>query len=513
MKIKNLVRIVVIKTNPYWPFSILNKLPYYAAIIVFIRVFKRFHEIKSIYLRHGLIKKNWIPALSDIDLTLIINSNLKLEEEYCFLKSFWRKFYLIKKLFPMLGEIDILNDEHIKSWTKLTIRGYDSRKWKLIYGVQTVKRNYIVNTNRLALDSFNDSLTNYIEYFLVKFYKHELPHYLVLKELKRLVFKILRNFLNTNINNNEKTIDTVKFSNKAEMLCCIIKSLEEVTHDLSPPAIPTDLSRNDNKWLGDIDFYNVAFDDQAFDLNKLASYSEAIEGVFFSKENNFIVLKDGLDASIIRGCVEAIRHIFAKQDTLPIIVINNTFKYMLRIYNPYVYIGLIGKRAVPVGIDLLPDITPPEKYFFIKYMVEQTINVLTFPQRHSTIFPQSADWFSGQELESMLERSLILKLYLEKGVIKPQYNEYLTEYRKYYPHHYKKIRELKTYAYSIKNGVLSQEWFRLLKGMANDIHNAISTSNILDNLFNTDQSDVEIGNKSAYSKNSRIADKSYFMKE
>ncbi len=124
MKIKDLVRIVVIKTNPYWPFSILNKLPYYVAIIVFIRVFKRFHEIKSIYLRHGLIKENWIPALSDIDLTLIINSNLKLEEEYCFLKSFWRKFFLIKKLFPIKRQRENKNTSNRESKKDGTYRLY-----------------------------------------------------------------------------------------------------------------------------------------------------------------------------------------------------------------------------------------------------------------------------------------------------------------------------------------------------------------------------------------------------
>lgn len=490
MKIKDLIRVVVIKTNPYWPFSIINKTPYYLAILVFIRVFKKFPEIKSIYLRHGLIEANWIPAISDIDFTLIIDSNLKLEDEYYFLKSFWKKYHQLKKLFPMLGEIDILNDENIESWTKLTSRGYDSKNWRLIYGVQTAKSNYISYPVRLAIDSLNYSLTYYIEYFLVKFYKHKLPRYLVLKELKRLVFKILQYSNNSNWQNNHNTIDTEKLCNKAEMLCCIINRLEQITKDLIPSIIQTNLKENDNKWLDDIDFYNATFDPQTFELNKLNSCSEAIEGVVLSNKNNFIVLKDNLDASIKKDCVDKIRHVFEKQDTIPIIASSSTFKYVLWFYNPFIYIGLMDKRSVPLGTDLLLDIQPPNKYFFVKSLIEQTINVLTFPQRYKTIFPESPVWHLGKDLDDMLERSLFLKLYLEKGVIKPRYDEYITEYKEHYPDYYIRIRELKKHTDNTGNGSLSIRWFRLFKDMTKDIHNSISTSNVLDNLFRTDLSDV-----------------------
>ncbi len=55
-------------------------------------------------------RKNWIPAVSDIDLTVIIDGSLTELQEYNFLKSFWKKFERLKKIFPMIGEVDIMNE-------------------------------------------------------------------------------------------------------------------------------------------------------------------------------------------------------------------------------------------------------------------------------------------------------------------------------------------------------------------------------------------------------------------
>ncbi|HSP87129.1 MAG TPA: hypothetical protein VLN45_03295, partial [Ignavibacteriaceae bacterium] len=125
MNLRDFVRIIVLATNRVMLFSYLNRLPYYFALNIFIHVFSKFKEIKSIYLRHGLSEKNWVPGISDIDLTIIIDGNLSKENNYLFLQLFWKKFEKVKKFFPMLGEADIINDLEIKNWTKFSIRGYE----------------------------------------------------------------------------------------------------------------------------------------------------------------------------------------------------------------------------------------------------------------------------------------------------------------------------------------------------------------------------------------------------
>src|SRR4029079_1715464 len=118
--------------------STLNKIPYSLAIKAFLQMAKKFPEIKSVYLRHGMLGKDWVPAISDVDLTLIIENGLKVEEEFAFLISFWSQFKRLKNVFPMLGEIDILHAKQFNAWVSVTIRGYEARNWVLLSGEHTL---------------------------------------------------------------------------------------------------------------------------------------------------------------------------------------------------------------------------------------------------------------------------------------------------------------------------------------------------------------------------------------
>jgi hypothetical protein len=482
MKIKDLVRIVVIKTNPCWPFSSLNRLPYYLAIKSFVRLCKKFPEIKSVYLRHGLIQQNWVSGISDIDLTIVIDSKLTVEKEFYFLNSFWKNYDQLKKLFPMLGEIDILNEEHIGSWTKFGMQGYESSNWRLVYGTETVKSNYIVDPKRLAIDSLNYALTCYLGYFLRKFYKQEQPHYITLKELHRLVFKILRYTDYFTIQSSNKYKTEGRFADKTDMLCCILNGLEKRIQHFIPPDNPAALRRDAKDWLNGIS-QKVAFDDHISDMKELASQYATLEGIFMSYRRNFIVLKNGLSTAVMKDHIDTIRQVFVQKIAMPVIASSCIFEYILRFYDPFLYTNLISYGKIVNGKDLLSEIQSPDMYIFIKKVIEQTTNVLTFPQSRALISPSSRNWILERELESMVERSLFVKLYLEKGIIKPLYSELLDETQKHYPDDYKKLNELKKNTSCSRDGSLIREAFSLLKGIANDIHKSISTSSVVDNLF------------------------------
>lgn len=75
-------------------------------------------------------------------------------------------------------------------------------------------------------------------------------------------------------------------------------------------------------------------------------------------------------------------------------------------------------------------------------------------------------WFSEKEFDVIMNRFLFVKLYFDTGVIKPWHNELLTECQKYYPEHFIKLHALK----EAPDATAGQEWFRLLKGIANDVH-------------------------------------------
>jgi hypothetical protein len=259
MKIRDIVRTAVIRTNPYWPFSSLNRLPYYLAIEAFVQLCKRFPAIKSVYLRHGLTEANWVPALSDIDLALVIDSKLSMEEEFSFLNSFWNHHDRIKKLFPMLGEIEILNDKHIKSWTRFDIPGYRSMSWKLVYGVETKKNLFPVNRKILATDSVNYALRFYLGYFLDRFDSKEESSYLASQDLKRLVLKILRSLNYMNEEDSKKQIVMGGLDDTTDMLVRVLTGLEEGVRFITPNNNNAGSKQNDPIWLSDLNSHNNAF--------------------------------------------------------------------------------------------------------------------------------------------------------------------------------------------------------------------------------------------------------------
>jgi predicted nucleotidyltransferase len=482
MNTRDIIRTAVVKTNLHWPFSTLNRMPYYLAIKALTRSCKRFPEIKSVYLRHGLTEDNWVPALSDIDLTIITDSRLSIEEEFSFLSSFWKNYDRMKKLFPMLGEVEILNDEHIGSWTKFNIRGYESRNWKLIHGIETANSNYIVHSTRLAIDSLNHALWVYLDHFLRRFYLEEFPSFMALQEMQRLAFKALKYANYFHVHPLKHKLDG-RVDNKTAMLCCVLEELEKGVRLFAPTFDQNGLRKNPREWQVGAEFSNISSPDQALDTRELEPFHEAIESIFFTYATSIVVLTSGLDASVTKGCIDMVNRILPKGGITPVIVNSRILDYMLRFYSPFLYTDLVRRNSVAYGKDLLPEIQPPGMHHFISQVLEQTATVLAFPQSRAVISPPNPSWFSEQQLDSILKRSLFIKMYLEKGVIKPSHNELLAECQSSYPDYYEKLKEIK----GLNEEALSEEAFRLLRGITSDIHRSISTSDVVDNVFKIDE--------------------------
>lgn len=475
MRIRDLARVAVVKTNPYWPFSGLNKAPYYLAIKAFLHLCKGFLEIKSVYLRHGLLREDWVPAISDIDLTVIIDHKLTVEAELAFLYSFWKRYDALKKLFPMLTDISVLNNEDVSSCTKFTILGYESTGWRLVYGAEAVEGNYVTSSSRIAEDSLNHSLLCYLNLFLKRLYKREQPTRLVAQEMQRLTSKILRyaNYLEPDHCNAE--VDS-RVLDPADMLFSIIRAFEKRVRDCPALWSSGNSVEGGREWLTDFASRDVFLETHALTLEELSHPFNGIESIYVSHDNNIIVLKDGLDASAVRRCAEiAVRSL---RDYKPAIVTRSMFEYMVRFYNPFLYTHLVLCRKVAFGHDLLPDIEPPELHLFIRRVLEQTPNVLTLLRSRELIAPTNSDWFAEKSLESLVERALCIKLYLENRVISPWHSELVTECQRYYPQHCEKLREIIGSVGYASASSLSREAFRLLRRLGDDIHDCLTISRV-----------------------------------
>ena len=472
MKIRDIVRTAVIKTNPYWPFSSLNKVPYYVAIKAFVQLCKRFRGIKSIYLRHGLVQGDWIPAISDIDLTVIIDSNLRVEQEFLFLRSFWQGYRGIKKLFPMIGEVEILNDEQLGTWTKFGARAYEAPGWRLVYGAEESRSGYIPVPVKLTRDYLNYALWIYLRYFMEFFVSRKESPYLVSQDLKRLRSKILRclDSRNRAVTRNGACDPLSLNIGNVEVFGQVLNSLDEEICRFNADSIPMAnterpvvLERNDP----------LLQNDEHIDLNGLARLDGAIKSVVVNSFNKiFVVLETALDAPTLKTCFEAMSRVFPEKNQMPVIVNASMFEYMLRHYEPFEYAPFVRRRKVLFGEDLLSNIPAPSRDAFSDFLLARVPNLLTFPRSYAVTLGYAPTSFRIRELEGAVEQCLLLRLYLEKGVVRPWYHELRIECEKRYPEQFVTLRALK----ESRDANLAQEWFGLLRGLSNDVQNCLGNS-------------------------------------
>jgi len=480
---RDLLRTAVVKTNPYWPFSVLNKVPYTLALKAIIQMCRQFPEVKSLYLRHGLTRKDWVPALSDIDLTLIIESRLSLTEELTSLRSFWSRYARLKKSFPMLGEVDILDEESLDSWAKFTIRGYEIKDWQLIYGQETAHSTYMPSSTRLTFDALNYSLLCYRTFLLKRFYQQDPLPYLTVLEMQRVVTKILQYAHYGDEADHCGYSAVTRSHEKAEMLGSIFSAWEASIHRWDPSRALLGTAKGTEEYPSGSEHRTLRIAKQALTPGQRPLPDEAIKSILEAYDTSIVIVHDALDAARIRACLETVSHTFARREPAPLLVGASVFRYMLQFCTPFLYTHLSTCGEIVYGKDVLADLEPPQASFFIHSVLEQMPTILAFPRSRKVIVPPNSAWFSEREVVSLVERALFVKLYLETGRIKPRYHELLAESRQRYAHYYGAMQTLQERIGSLKEEAACGELFRLLRNLVNDIHHQMKNSAASTNLF------------------------------
>jgi hypothetical protein len=134
---RDLLRTFVLRTNGIWPLSACNRLPYSTAVRLFVNAVRGRREIASVYLRHGMTGNAWIPGLSDIDWTVILERGLEEADERDFLEWFWSTYDRLRRYFPMLGEVVILDEGEFRLWQIYSSTTSQGWSWMLLHGRET----------------------------------------------------------------------------------------------------------------------------------------------------------------------------------------------------------------------------------------------------------------------------------------------------------------------------------------------------------------------------------------
>ena len=474
MNSRDLIRQFVLKTNSYRPFSSLNKFPYELAVKAFRYLCGQFPAITSVYLRGSLAEREWVPALSDIDLTILIDDALRLDEEYAFLHSFWKAHKRLKRLFPMLGEIEIFNVSELRIVRKFGILGYKSDTWQRIYGKEV--RNFEdvrPDLTTCYVDPINFALQFYLEPFLREIAKINVKSYLASADLGRLASKIIRIL---DLIEPRSDIEHIRRQvwDDGTLLEFVMGRLDEcvssfnqqrphqdaeeriLTHDIRAP-------NNENVERLDLDY------------RWLEQMERSVDGVVVSRRQGFVVLRKEAAIAGAGRFLADMRDLLRGMGNFGMVT-HRTFEFILRYFNPFLYTDLMENRSVLWGRDVVLDVEPPNEYCFVNFLVKKVKNVLHFARNRDLVMAERREVFASTSLAWVMNIAPVIKLYLEKNIFITSYRSAWLEWGRQYPEYENTRRQLWERSSEMSLETLSWEWYRLLKSIGNDIQKNLTVT-------------------------------------
>lgn len=380
---RDLLRTAVLRTNAVFPFSRLNRIPYRLALRSFVRLCRGFPEIKGIYLRHGMSRGDWVPGLSDIDLTVTFSPQLSLQDEFLFLLRFWAKLAKLRRWFPMLSDVVIVNEQHLPAWTRFGIRGLESSHWKVLYGKAP---DCAYNHAGAVRDAIHDALYRYFDFMLVWFF--EPASHLRRKRIERVASRILRH-----APSGLRLAD-----DPALVVARAILALDQ--------------------WIGEV----------LEDREELGGDAKNEESELVHQDTCIIVLPAGLDEVILREKLLRLR-----QDRSPgqglRIATRRMLLHWFHFSNPLQFQDWKVETKVVHGSDIVAALGPPDEEACGQNLLDFTSLVLESPYLEEIAAQHRPIWFAGAEFRAMVERGWYLKVYLENGAQRLRHADVLRQVR------------------------------------------------------------------------------------
>ena len=129
----------------------------YGAAILFVKYMLRpLRSVRSMYLRRGLTYSDWIPGSSDIDLLVVIEIADD-EQEEKLIQRIWQRYFLVKAVFPMLGEMHIASRKEFENYMRWgDLRAMEARStWKILFG-DRLTQDFLNDPAKLKTDVFGE---------------------------------------------------------------------------------------------------------------------------------------------------------------------------------------------------------------------------------------------------------------------------------------------------------------------------------------------------------------------
>lgn len=405
---RELIQRAVLATNPWWPFSSVNRVPYRLALGAVRRRLGRLRGVAGIYLRHGLTRGHWVPGISDIDLTVVVEDAQGLEADYALTCAIWAEYDALRRLFPMLGELDILPQRGLRVYGRLGVPGREVRTWVTLHGPDVSPLTYREDPERVCLDATCYALLYYTD-FLMPLWFDSRPRTVVgVRRMVRVADKVARYAGRASGQPHEAPA-----RHGMEPAAAIARSLVVLE--------AASLRGHDRVWAGDEapaeqPEVSVAASrsDQAVAI-EVSSAASAVSSVLQVAAKTIVLLRAGLSVSEIAVALQALGPVLAHRAEV-IVVTPAVFSYLLRFQNPFLHAALRDSGTLQYGpAVVLPPAPHPQA--FAHAVVAQAVNAIRTVRARGLVPPDDHALAASGALAVAVHRAIATAAWIRTGVV------------------------------------------------------------------------------------------------
>ena len=331
----------VVQATSHWPVAgSLYRSIYHSAARAVGDLTSREPRLAGIYARNSYALGTWEPGRSDIDLTAIWSGPNPESAA-----SFHAAFATLKKRFPMLGEVEMLDERHLAAWSGYGVPGLESARWKTLGGPHRFQCRYAGNER---LDRVRHAVSIYCHQFMPRFWEQPRQE----KTLRRLAAKISRQL-------NEPSAGG---GDAGQLLEACLRKLSRAAAEVTPR--PEQPLVDYTTLLGPLPVRPVGTPPQSGDLHLLAAIGHA------QGKPRHVVAHEGFRAAALAARFHGAT-----------ILSPEVFRFYLCFVDPLEHFTLLRERTIVEGIDPLAEPIPLSHSALRETVCHYAADMLTFPYR------------------------------------------------------------------------------------------------------------------------------------
>jgi len=328
-----------VRTSNDWPVvNAAYRSVYRAAAEAAGRLANESRAIAGIYARNSYALGTWVPGVSDIDLTIILR-----QPTSKVIAEIHLRYDRLRGRFPMLGEVEMLDESHVSAWTSHAVTGLESKRWLKLAG-----------EHRLQSDYSGDERLDRLRHAIGIYRYNLLPH------------------------SWQPNPDSTTFLRFAEKL------FRQLGKPMPPAANPGAVLTTCLQHLSaEVTSMGVTDDGPALDYVGLIGQAAPPQRKELAANHGSCVALLG-HATDTAPRYRLVQPVAAPSDfdgarTIPMDV--NVFRFYLSFVDPLEYLTLLRERAVFYGVDPLATAFPLSEKAFVDSVKHYAVEMLTCPYR------------------------------------------------------------------------------------------------------------------------------------